>query len=115
MDDSGQKDTKKMCRHETRGKVLAKLLLLNLKLGVIMKDILGYEPDDLLEKSVYEYHHAMDSDSVCSAYKCHVGKFITRNLTTFYLSNVIAWTNLTINGVKWALSLTETHCTKDNY
>ncbi|KAJ8924028.1 hypothetical protein NQ315_006805 [Exocentrus adspersus] len=35
-----------------------------------MKDVLGYEPDDLLGKSVYEYHHAMDSDSICSAYKC---------------------------------------------
>lgn len=39
-----------------------------------MKNILGYEPDDLLGKSVYEYHHAMDSDSICSAYKCLFAK-----------------------------------------
>lgn len=39
-----------------------------------MTNILGYDPDDLLGKSVYEYHHAMDSDSVCLAYKCLFSK-----------------------------------------
>lgn len=33
-------------------------------------DILGYDSEDLVGKSAYEYHHAMDSDSVCSAFKC---------------------------------------------
>ncbi|KAK9884084.1 hypothetical protein WA026_005023 [Henosepilachna vigintioctopunctata] len=36
----------------------------------IMKDVLGYNEDELLGQSVYEYHHAMDSDSICAAYKC---------------------------------------------
>lgn len=25
-------------------------------------ELMGYEPDDLLNKSVYEYYHALDSD-----------------------------------------------------
>ncbi|KAL3285644.1 hypothetical protein HHI36_000176 [Cryptolaemus montrouzieri] len=36
----------------------------------IMKDVLGYKEDELLGKSVYEYHHAMDSDAIYAAYKC---------------------------------------------
>ncbi|KAL1513011.1 hypothetical protein ABEB36_002499 [Hypothenemus hampei] len=39
-----------------------------------MLDILGYTSDDLIGKSVYEYHHAMDSDSIGSAYKCLFSK-----------------------------------------
>lgn len=35
-----------------------------------MTKLLGYEPDDLLGKSVYEYHHAMDMDLISSSYKC---------------------------------------------
>jgi hypothetical protein len=35
-----------------------------------MMDVLGYDSEDLVGKSVYEYHHAMDSDSICSAFKC---------------------------------------------
>ncbi|XP_044746845.1 hypoxia-inducible factor 1-alpha isoform X2 [Coccinella septempunctata] len=40
----------------------------------IMKDVLGYYEEELLGKSVYEYHHAMDSDSIISAYKCLFSK-----------------------------------------
>ncbi|CAH1958691.1 unnamed protein product [Acanthoscelides obtectus] len=39
-----------------------------------MKNILGYEQNDLLGKSVYEYHHAMDSDAILAAYKCLFAK-----------------------------------------
>ncbi|XP_060536115.1 hypoxia-inducible factor 1-alpha [Cylas formicarius] len=39
-----------------------------------MMNILGYTSEDLIGKSVYEYHHAMDSDSVGSAYKCLFSK-----------------------------------------
>lgn len=35
-----------------------------------MADFLGYNSDDLIGKSLYEYHHAMDSDSICSTFKC---------------------------------------------
>ncbi|XP_066262735.1 hypoxia-inducible factor 1-alpha isoform X2 [Euwallacea similis] len=34
-----------------------------------MMDVLGYTSEDLIGKSVYEYHHAMDTDSLGSAYK----------------------------------------------
>lgn len=40
----------------------------------IMLDVLGYNSEDLIGKSVYEYHHAMDSDSIGSAYKCLFSK-----------------------------------------
>ncbi|XP_045466731.1 hypoxia-inducible factor 1-alpha isoform X2 [Harmonia axyridis] len=40
----------------------------------IMKNVLGYYEEELLGKSVYEYHHAMDSDSIISAYKCLFSK-----------------------------------------
>ncbi|KAJ3648941.1 hypothetical protein Zmor_020708 [Zophobas morio] len=40
----------------------------------IMMDVLGYDAEDLVGKSVYEYHHAMDSDSICSAFKCLFSK-----------------------------------------
>nr|CAI5864622.1 unnamed protein product [Callosobruchus analis] len=39
-----------------------------------MKNILGYEQSDLIGKSVYEYHHAMDSDAILAAYKCLFAK-----------------------------------------
>lgn len=35
-----------------------------------MMDVLGYDSEDLVGKSVYNYHHAMDSDAICSAFKC---------------------------------------------
>uniref|UniRef100_A0A1Y1LZ17 Hypoxia-inducible factor 1-alpha n=2 Tax=Photinus pyralis TaxID=7054 RepID=A0A1Y1LZ17_PHOPY len=40
----------------------------------IMKDFLGYNADDLIGQSLYNYHHAMDSDSICSAFKCLFSK-----------------------------------------
>ncbi|CAG9864042.1 unnamed protein product [Phyllotreta striolata] len=39
-----------------------------------MKEILGYEPDDLLGKSVFEYYHAIDMDCILSSYKCLFSK-----------------------------------------
>ncbi|XP_074037050.1 hypoxia-inducible factor 1-alpha isoform X3 [Leptinotarsa decemlineata] len=39
-----------------------------------MSQILGYDQEDLLGKSVFDYHHAMDSDSIHSAYKCLFSK-----------------------------------------
>ncbi|GJQ72733.1 hypothetical protein Trydic_g15875, partial [Trypoxylus dichotomus] len=36
-----------------------------------MMDFLGFSSEDLIGKSVYEYHHAMDSEAICSAYKCY--------------------------------------------
>lgn len=35
-----------------------------------MMDTLGYTSEDLIGKSVYEYYHAMDTESMGSAYKC---------------------------------------------
>lgn len=35
-----------------------------------LEDILGYNAEDLIGKSVYEYHHALDSDAIGTAYKC---------------------------------------------
>ncbi|XP_044264882.1 hypoxia-inducible factor 1-alpha isoform X3 [Tribolium madens] len=40
----------------------------------IMMDVLGYDSEDLVGKSVYDYHHAMDSDAICSAFKCLFSK-----------------------------------------
>ncbi|KAF5274064.1 hypothetical protein FQR65_LT04462 [Abscondita terminalis] len=40
----------------------------------IMMEFLGYESEDLIGQSLYEYHHAMDSDSICSAFKCLFSK-----------------------------------------
>uniref|UniRef100_A0AAR5PAB4 Hypoxia-inducible factor 1-alpha n=1 Tax=Dendroctonus ponderosae TaxID=77166 RepID=A0AAR5PAB4_DENPD len=39
-----------------------------------MVETLGYTPEDLIGTSVYEYHHAMDSDSIGSAFKCLFSK-----------------------------------------
>ncbi|KAG5878132.1 hypothetical protein JTB14_015115 [Gonioctena quinquepunctata] len=41
-----------------------------------LKQILGYDHEDLLGKSVYDYHHAMDSDFILSAYKCRKYSFL---------------------------------------
>lgn len=35
-----------------------------------MMDILGYEPDDLNGKSVYDYHHSVDSRTLSQDFKC---------------------------------------------
>ncbi|CAH1164562.1 unnamed protein product [Phaedon cochleariae] len=40
----------------------------------LLQDILGYDADDLVGKSVYDYHHAMDSEAILSAYKCLFSK-----------------------------------------
>lgn len=34
-----------------------------------MLPILGYKPNDLLEKSLYEYHHGADSEMLMTAFK----------------------------------------------
>lgn len=34
-----------------------------------MLPILGYKPNDLLEKSLYEYHHGADSGMLMNAFK----------------------------------------------
>ncbi|KAK9681186.1 PAS fold [Popillia japonica] len=39
-----------------------------------MMDFLGFTSEDLIGKSVYEYHHAMDSEAICAAYKCLFSK-----------------------------------------
>lgn len=35
-----------------------------------MEEFLGYEPDDLVGKSVFEFHHAQDSQAVDKAFRC---------------------------------------------
>ncbi|XP_044731137.1 hypoxia-inducible factor 1-alpha isoform X2 [Chrysoperla carnea] len=35
----------------------------------IMLDVLGFDPDDLVGKSVYDYHHALDNDVISSSFK----------------------------------------------
>ncbi|KAF2902021.1 hypothetical protein ILUMI_04163 [Ignelater luminosus] len=40
----------------------------------MMMDFLGYTSDDLIGKSLYDYHHAMDSDAIFSAFKCLFAK-----------------------------------------
>ncbi|XP_077297759.1 uncharacterized protein LOC143919358 [Arctopsyche grandis] len=39
-----------------------------------MLDILGYEPEDLNGKSVYDYHHSMDSRTLSHDFKCLFSK-----------------------------------------
>ncbi|XP_075222186.1 HIF-1 transcription factor component sima [Lycorma delicatula] len=39
-----------------------------------MGEFLGYEPDDLVGKSVFEFHHALDSQAVDKAFKCLFSK-----------------------------------------
>ncbi|CAG9826478.1 unnamed protein product [Diabrotica balteata] len=39
-----------------------------------MKEVLGYDSEDLLGKSAYDFHHAVDSDSIISSYKCLFSK-----------------------------------------
>lgn len=43
-----------------------------------MLSILGYRPNDLLEKSLYEYHHGADSEMLMNAFKN--GKLSTLSL-----------------------------------
>lgn len=38
------------------------LIPLVLILSQRITELMGYEPDDLLNRSVYEYYHALDSD-----------------------------------------------------
>lgn len=40
-----------------------------LSLHYRMLPILGYEPNDLMEKSLYEYHHTADSESLMASFK----------------------------------------------
>lgn len=35
-----------------------------------MLEFLNYDSEDLIGKSIYDYHHAGDSDSVHASYKC---------------------------------------------
>lgn len=39
-----------------------------------MEEFLGYDPDDLVGKSVFEFYHAQDSQSVDKAFKCLFSK-----------------------------------------
>lgn len=34
-----------------------------------MFDLMGYKPEDLLGKSLYEYHHGSDSESLMTSFK----------------------------------------------
>lgn len=40
-----------------------------------MLKILGYQPEDLMNKSLYEYHHAGDSESLMGSFKSGKYKF----------------------------------------
>ena len=43
-----------------------------------IKDLLGFEVDELVGKSVYNYHHALDSEGVEKAYKtCKYWLFVS--------------------------------------
>ena len=54
------------------------------RLGVILvcvcvcfrvKDLINYSSEELVGKSLYDYHHALDSEAVENAYKdCKLGK-----------------------------------------
>lgn len=35
-----------------------------------MQSLLGYKPEDLMNKSLYEYHHGADSESLMGSFKC---------------------------------------------
>ena len=42
-----------------------------------MKDLINYSSEELVGKSLYDYHHALDSDVVESAYKdCKLSNII---------------------------------------
>lgn len=54
-----------------------------------MNEFLGYKSEDLIGKSVYEYHHAMDSDAICLAYKSctyvYIHNFFCKNYINFFI------------------------------
>ncbi|KAG5670956.1 hypothetical protein PVAND_001185 [Polypedilum vanderplanki] len=39
-----------------------------------MFELMGYKPEHLLGKSLYEYHHGSDSESLMSSFKCLISK-----------------------------------------
>lgn len=49
-----------------------------------MLSLLGYEPADLLEKSVYDCHHGADSESLLSTFKsCKLFRLFILSLQIF--------------------------------
>lgn len=61
-----------------------------------MLDVLGFDPDDLVGKSVYDYHHALDNDVISSSFKnC---KYFCMNIKFINLKNILDW-NTKIVGV----------------
>lgn len=47
-----------------------------------MFELLGYKPEHLLGKSLYDYHHGNDSDSLMTSFKCR--KFSLSSFALFY-------------------------------
>lgn len=41
-----------------------------------MQLLLGYQPEDLMNKSLYEYHHGADSESLMGSFKCGKSFFL---------------------------------------
>lgn len=48
---------------------IQKKMILKISLSDRMLQILGYKPNDLLDKSLYEYHHGADSEMLMNAFK----------------------------------------------
>lgn len=52
-------------------------------------ELMGYEPDDLLNKSVYEYYHALDSDHLTKTH--HNCKHLSIDTHSWKTTQVVNW------------------------
>lgn len=55
-----------------------------------MHSVLGYAPEDLMNKSLYEYHHGADSENLMASFKC--GKFLFHyiSISLYYKCKLVA-------------------------
>lgn len=65
-------------------------------------ELMGYDPEDLLNRSVYEYYHALDSDHLTKTHHNRKLKLIKINLEQ---TSAVIWAQLVTTLVFFPLSL----------
>lgn len=63
-----------------------------------MLEVLGYDSEDLIGQSVYGYHHAMDSDAICSGFKSC--KYIFSYIYQNFAKKILTWIKFYVNANK---------------
>lgn len=71
---------------DTKSLALLNVCIVCVFLGYRITELMGYTPEDLLGRSVYDFYHAMDSDSVTKSH--HNCKKAHKTILYIHVSNI---------------------------